>query len=279
MKRITAQQVTNAVRTLCIEANRFLPGDLRTALDDARSAETWPNACGVLDDIIENYHRAEALDMPICQDTGTACVFVELGQEVYVEGCLTEAINEGVRLGYVEGYLRKSIVSDPLERKNTRDNTPAVITYDVVSGDRLTITVAPKGAGSENMGRLAMLKPSDGIDGIKAFVLETVEKAGPNPCPPIVVGVGIGGNFDRVAQLAKKALLRPLNIENPDPRYAALEHELLQSINSLGIGPQGFGGRTTALGVNIETFPTHIAQLPCAVNINCHVTRHKTVVL
>ncbi|HWP51220.1 MAG TPA: fumarate hydratase [Clostridia bacterium] len=279
MKRITALQVTDAVKMLCIEANRILPSDVSAALDAAKSAESWPTACGVLDDIIENYHRAQALDMPICQDTGTACIFVELGQEVYVEGSLTDAINEGVRRGYTEGYLRKSIVSDPLERKNTRDNTPAVITYDVVPGNRLTITVAPKGAGSENMGRLAMLKPSDGVEGIKAFVLETVEKAGPNPCPPIVVGVGIGGNFDRVAQLAKKALLRPLGLENPDSHYVQLERELLQSINALGIGPQGFGGLTTALGVNIEAYPTHIAQLPCAVNINCHVTRHKTAVL
>ncbi len=280
MRTITTRQVTEAVKALCIEANRILPADVRTALEAAKAAETWPTACGVLDDIVENYHRAQTLDMPICQDTGTACVFVELGQEVYVSGgLLTDAINEGVALGYTEGYLRKSIVSDPLERKNTRDNTPAVITYDVVPGDRLTITVAPKGAGSENMGRLAMLKPSDGVEGVKAFVLETVEKAGPNPCPPIVVGIGIGGNFDRVALLAKKALLRPLDAVNPDPRYAALERELLQSINALGIGPQGFGGRTTALGVSIEAFPTHIAQLPCAVNINCHVTRHKTAVL
>lgn len=279
MKTITARQITEAVKTLCIEANLFLPDDVRDALEDARAAETWPTAGMVLEDIIENYRRAEALDMPICQDTGTACVFVGLGQEVYVQGCLTDAINEGVRLGYTEGYLRKSIVSDPLERKNTRDNTPAVINYDVVPGDSLTITVAPKGAGSENMGRLAMLKPSDGVAGIKAFVLETVEKAGPNPCPPIVVGVGIGGNFDRVALLAKKALLRPLDAAHPDPRYAALERELLESINALGIGPQGFGGRGTALAVSIETFPTHIAQLPCAVNINCHVTRHKTAVL
>ncbi len=279
MKKIAAGEITDVVKSLCIEANRFLPRDVRNVLDSAKSAETWPTACGVLDDIIENYHRAEALDMPICQDTGTACVFVELGQEVYVEGSITDAINEGVRRGYIEGYLRKSIVADPLARQNTRDNTPAVITYDVVPGDSLTITVAPKGAGSENMGRLAMLKPSDGVAGIKDFVLETVQKAGPNPCPPIVVGVGIGGNFDRVAQLAKKALLRPLGAEHPDPRYAALERELLQSINALGIGPQGFGGRTTALGVHIEAFPTHIAQLPCAVNINCHVTRHKTAVL
>ncbi len=279
MRTITAGQITEAVKALCIEANLILPADLRTALDRAQAVEIWPAASIVLDDIIENYRRAEALDMPICQDTGTACVFVELGQEVYVKGALTDAINEGVRLGYTEGYLRKSIVADPLERKNTRDNTPAVINYEVVPGDRLTITVAPKGAGSENMGRLAMLKPSDGVAGIKAFVLETVEKAGPNPCPPIVVGVGIGGNFDRVALLAKKALLRPLDLPNPDPRYAALERELLEDINSLGIGPQGFGGRATALGVCIEAFPTHIAQLPCAVNINCHVTRHKTAVL
>lgn len=279
MRTITAGQITEAVKALCIEANLILPADLRAALDQAKAAETWPTASIVLDDIIENYQRAEALDMPICQDTGTACVFVELGQEVYVKGGLTDAINEGVRLGYTEGYLRKSIVADPLARKNTRDNTPAVINYEVVPGDRLTITVAPKGAGSENMGRLGMLKPSDGVAGIKAFVLETVEKAGPNPCPPIVVGVGIGGNFDRVALLAKKALLRPLDLPNPDPRYAALERELLEGINALGIGPQGFGGRATALGVSIEAFPTHIAQLPCAVNINCHVTRHKTAVL
>lgn len=279
MKRITAAQVTNAVRSLCIEANRFLPQDLRTALSSAKSLETWPTARGVLDDIIENYHRAEGLEMPICQDTGIACVFVELGQDVFIEGNLTDSINKGVRLGYTEGYLRKSMVSDPLERINTRDNTPAIINYDVVEGDSLTITVAPKGAGSENMSRLAMLKPSDGVEGIKAFVLEAVEKAGPNPCPPIVVGVGIGGNFDRVSLLAKKALLRPVGSLNPNPRYAALEQELLTSINALGIGPQGFGGLTTALGVNIETYATHIAQLPCAVNINCHVTRHKAAVL
>ena len=217
--------------------------------------------------------------MPVCQDTGMACVFVELGQEVHIDGSLEEAIQEGVRRGYLDGYLRKSVVSDPIERINTLDNTPAVITYDVVMGDRLTITVAPKGAGSENMGRLAMLKPSDGLAGVKRFVLDAVEAAGPNPCPPIVVGVGIGGNFDRVALLAKRALLRPIDRRNPNPVYAALETELLDSINALGIGPQGFGGRATALGVNIEVFATHIAQLPCAVNIGCHVTRHQTAVL
>ena len=279
MRIITGEQVTQAVCTLCIASNCVLPQDLKTALKDAKANERWPTASGVLDNIIENYRLAEALDMPVCQDTGTACVFVELGQSVYIDGDLTEAINEGVRQGYTQGYLRKSMVADPLDRINTKDNTPAVIHYDVVTGNTLKITVAPKGAGSENMSKIAMLKPSDGVEGIKAFVLETVEKAGPNPCPPIVVGVGVGGNFDRVALLAKKALLRPVGSKNPNPRYAALETELLGSINSLGIGPQGFGGQTTALAVQVEYFATHIAQLPCAVNINCHVTRHKTAVL
>lgn len=280
MKKISVSQITETVRRLCIEANKILPKDVRAAIESARAAEPWNTAQGVLRDIEENYLRAERLDMPICQDTGMACVFVSLGQGVVIEGgSLTDAINEGVRLGYTEGYLRKSVVTDPLERKNSGDNTPAVINYDVVEGDSLTITVAPKGAGSENMSRLAMLKPSDGVEGIKSFVLEAVEKAGPNPCPPIVVGVGIGGNFDRVALLAKKALLRDVGKPNPDERYAKLESELLESINALGIGPQGFGGKTTALAVHIEAGATHIAQLPCAVNINCHVTRHMTAVL
>ncbi|GKH50162.1 fumarate hydratase [Eubacteriales bacterium] len=279
MRTISAAEISDAVRALCIGSNRILPDDMRWGLAAARKDELWPTAAGVLDDIIENYRRAERLEMPVCQDTGMACVFVELGQEVHIDGSLEEAIQEGVRRGYLDGYLRKSVVSDPIERINTLDNTPAVITYDVVMGDRLTITVAPKGAGSENMGRLAMLKPSDGLAGVKRFVLDAVETAGPNPCPPIVVGVGIGGNFDRVALLAKRALLRPLDRRNPNPVYAALETELLDSINALGIGPQGFGGRATALGVNIEVFATHIAQLPCAVNIGCHVTRHQTAVL
>ena len=279
MRTISAAEISDAVRALCIGSNRILPDDMRRGLAAARKDELWPTAAGVLDDIIENYRRAERLEMPVCQDTGMACVFVELGQEVHIDGSLEEAIQEGVRRGYLDGYLRKSVVSDPIERINTLDNTPAVITYDVVMGDRLTITVAPKGAGSENMGRLAMLKPSDGLAGVKRFVLVAVEAAGPNPCPPIVVGVGIGGNFDRVALLAKRALLRPIDRRNPNPAYAALETELLDSINALGIGPQGFGGRATALGVNIEVFATHIAQLPCAVNIGCHVTRHQTVVL
>ena len=279
MRTISAAEISDAVRALCIGSNRILPDDMRWGLAAARKDELWPTAAGVLDDIIENYRRAERLELPVCQDTGMACVFVELGQEVHIDGSLEEAIQEGVRRGYLDGYLRKSVVSDPIERINTLDNTPAVITYDVVMGDRLTITVAPKGAGSENMGRLAMLKPSDGLAGVKRFVLDAVEAAGPNPCPPIVVGVGIGGNFDRVALLAKRALLRPIDRRNPNPAYAALETELLDSINALGIGPQGFGGRATALGVNIEVFATHIAQLPCAVNIGCHVTRHQTAVL
>ena len=279
MRTISAAEISDAVRALCIGSNRILPDDMRRGLAAAQKDELWPTAAGVLDDIIENYRRAERLEMPVCQDTGMACVFVELGQEVHIDGSLEEAIQEGVRRGYLDGYLRKSVVSDPIERINTLDNTPAVITYDVVMGDRPTITVAPKGAGSENMGRLAMLKPSDGLAGVKRFVLDAVEAAGPNPCPPIVVGVGIGGNFDRVALLAKRALLRPIDRRNPNPVYAALETELLDSINALGIGPQGFGGRATALGVNIEVFATHIAQLPCAVNIGCHVTRHQTAVL
>ncbi|MBQ2752142.1 MAG: fumarate hydratase [Oscillospiraceae bacterium] len=280
MKQISVQQITETVRRLCIEANVLLPDDVRRALDKAAQTEKGATARGVLADIIENYQRAERLEMPICQDTGTACVFVELGQQVeIVGGLLSDAINEGVAQGYIDGYLRKSVVADPLDRVNTKDNTPAMITYDIVEGDSLTITVSPKGGGCENMCRIAMLKPADGVEGVKAFVLEAVEKAGPNPCPPIIVGVGIGGNFDKVAALSKKALLRSIDEPNPNEYYAKLEAELLDSINALGIGPQGFGGGTTALGVNIEYAPTHIAQLPCAVNISCHVTRHKTAVL
>ncbi|MEG2203764.1 MAG: fumarate hydratase [Oscillospiraceae bacterium] len=281
MKQIPADRITETVRRLCIEANRLLPDDLRAALARARADEPWPIAAAVLEDIIENYRLAEQTQNAICQDTGLACVFVELGQEVaVVGGDACEAIHEGVRQGYTEGYLRKSTVTDPLfARSNPGDNTPAVITWELVPGDALRITVAPKGAGSENMSRIAMLKPADGVDGVRAFVLETVRAAGSNPCPPIVVGVGLGGTFDRAALLAKRALLRPVDLSHPDPRYAALERELLESINALGIGPQGFGGKTTALGVSIETAPTHIAMLPCAVNIGCHVTRHRTALL
>jgi len=274
MKKINSALITDAVRRMCIEANCVLSDDVRRCIIGCREREDWLPAKETLDKIVENYEIAEADMLPICQDTGVACVFVEMGQEVHVIGDLNEAINEGVRQGYKEGYLRMSVVSDPLKRINTGDNTPAMIHYDIVPGESFKITVAPKGFGSENMSRVAMLKPSDGVDGIKAFVLKTVEDAGGNPCPPVFVGVGIGGTFDKVALLAKKALLRPADDINDDPFYADLENELLTSINSLGIGPQGFGGRTTALTVKILSMPTHIAGLPVAVNINCHVARH-----
>lgn len=280
MKTIAVSQITKTVRDLCIDANYHLPKDVQAALYDFDKKETWPTAKGVLGDLLQNIEISESDNLPLCQDTGLACVFVELGQGVTLTGGdYNEAIHEGVRQGYGEGYLRKSVVSDPLERVNTKDNTPAVIHTEIVDGDNVTITVAPKGFGSENMSRLKMCKPSDGVEGVKEFVLETVKLAGPNPCPPIVVGVGIGGTFDRVALLAKKALLRPIDTVHPNKFYRDLEEELLKEINKLGIGPQGFGGLTTALGVNIETHPTHIAGLPVAVNINCHVTRHKTAVL
>ena len=228
---------------------------------------------------MENYQISERENRPICQDTGLACVFVSVGQDVHITGNLTEAVNEGVRQGYADGYLRKSVVRDPLDRVNTGDNTPAILYYDIVPGDQVEIIVAPKGAGSENMSQIKMLKPSDGLQGVKDFVLKVVEEAGPNPCPPIVVGVGVGGTFDKAAFLAKKALLRSADERNPDPFWAELERELLDKINELGIGPQGFGGKTTALCVNIEQYPAHIASLPVAVNINCHVTRHKREVI
>ena len=279
MRTIEASRVTEVVRGLCIEANCHLTADLKDRIESCRTCETFPVAQGILDQIIENYHIADENNVPVCQDTGLACVFVDMGQEVYVEGNLEEAIHEGVRQGYIDGYLRKSVVRDPLDRVNTGDNTPAMIYYNIVPGDKIKITVAPKGAGSENMSQIKMLKPSDGLQGVKDFVLQVVEEAGPNPCPPIVVGVGIGGTFDKAAFLAKKALIRPLDVKNEDPFYADLEDELLEKINALGIGPQGLGGRTTALAVNIEKFPTHIAALPVAVNINCHVTRHKSEVI
>ena len=279
MREILAETITRTVERLCIEANCHLPEDMKNCITSARAAEPWPQGQEILDRIIENFQVADRENMPVCQDTGMACVFVKLGQEVHIVGDLNEAIHEGVRRGYREGYLRKSVVRDPLDRVNTGDNTPAVITYDIVPGDKVEITLAPKGFGSENMSAIKMLRPSDGVEGVKKFVVDTVEAAGPNPCPPIVVGVGIGGTFDKAASLAKRALLRDADSSHPDPFYAALEKELLEKINALGIGPQGFGGKTTALAVNIETFPTHIAGLPVAVNINCHVTRHKTEVL
>ncbi len=280
MREIDVSLITETIEKLCIEANESLPGDVREALDKCRAAETNELARGILDNIIENYKIADSERVPICQDTGMACIFLEIGQDVHLTGCdLYTAVNEGVRRGYEKGYLRKSVVADPVRRGNTGDNSPAVITTDIVPGDKVKITVAPKGFGSENMSAIRMFKPSAGIEGIKDFVVETVKIAGPNPCPPMVVGVGIGGNFDRVALLAKRALLRPIDTHHPDPYYAELEDELLDKINSLDIGPQGFGGVTTALGLNIETMPTHIAGMPAAVNISCHVTRHKTAVI
>ena len=279
MREILAQQVTEVVKKLCIQANCYLPQDMKCCIESSHEDETWLQAKEILERIMENYQIAERENRPICQDTGLACVFVSLGQDVHVDGNLTDAINEGVRQGYGEGYLRKSVVRDPLDRVNTGDNTPAMIYYDIVPGDKLEIIVAPKGAGSENMSQIKMLKPSDGLQGVKDFILKVVEEAGPNPCPPIVVGVGVGGTFDKAAFLAKKALVRATDQRNPDPFWADLEKEMLQKINELGIGPQGFGGKTTALCVNIEQYPAHIASLPVAVNINCHVTRHAKEVI
>ena len=276
MKIITQEAIARLVADLCVQANTSLPADIKAALDKASREEPWPLARTTLGLLQDNLTLAGEKCLPICQDTGMACVFVELGQQVALEGDLEEAIHEGVRRGYQAGYLRKSVVGDPLNRMNTGDNTPAFTTTHLVPGDTLTITVAPKGAGSENMSRLAMLKPADGVEGVKKFILDTVLQAGSNPCPPIVLGIGIGGSFDKVAYLAKKALLRPIDQPNPDPYYAALEAELLEKINATGIGPQGFGGRTTCLGLAIETMPTHVACLPVAVNMSCHVTRRAT---
>lgn len=279
MRNIEASRIADTVATLCIQANTQLPADVKAALDQAEASEPWPLAKTTLGLLQKNLVVATEKDLPICQDTGMACVFVELGQEVHIEGDLEKAINEGVRRGYGEGYLRKSITGDPLKRCNTDDNTPAFITVHLVPGDEMRITVAPKGAGSENMSRLAMLKPADGVQGVKNFILETVRQAGSNPCPPIVLGVGIGGSFDKCAYLAKKALLRPLDEPNADPYYANLERELLEEINAMGIGPQGFGGKTTCLGVSIEKAATHVASLPVAVNMSCHVTRRASAKL
>jgi fumarate hydratase subunit alpha len=280
LRTITAEQITDVVKRLCIESNRFLPKDVQNTLKECRREEHWQTAAGILDDIIKNYEIAAGREIAICQDTGLACVFVEVGQDVHIEGSLRRAVDEGVRQGYAEGYLRKSSVADPLfERTNTRDNTPAVLVTDIVAGDKLRLTVAPKGGGSENMSRIVMLKPSDGVEGVRNFVVETVKTAGPNACPPMIVGVGIGSTFDGAALLSKKALLRDVGTLSHDARYAKLESQILSDINKLGIGPQGFGGKTTALGVCIEFAPTHIACLPCAVNIGCHVTRHQTAVI
>lgn len=280
MKNISVTKIREAVKTLCIQANYYLPEDIYEALEGGLKEEVSPVGKGILEDICKNAQLAKEEQMPICQDTGTAVVFVKLGQEVHIEGGLLEdAINEGVRAGYVDGYLRKSIVENPLYRKNTGDNTPAVIHYEIVAGDQLELMVCPKGGGSENMSRVYMLKPSQGIEGLKVAVMETVELAGPNACLPMVVGIGIGGNFEKSTLLAKKALTREIPSHNKDERMAVLEKELLEMINQTGIGPQGLGGKVTALAVHIEDYPCHIASMPVAINIGCHVNRHKCIIL
>ncbi len=281
MKEIQAQQVTETVDRLCREAAQFLPQDVQSALEKAQQTEVSPVGKDILNQLLENAALARDSGIPICQDTGLTVVFIELGQDVHVTGGdLYDAINEGVRKGYVEGYLRKSVVNPPIfERANTKDNTPAAIYTDIVPGDKLTIHVLPKGAGSENMSALSMLSPSAGVEGVIKFVVDSVEKAGSNPCPPIIAGVGIGGTSEMTALLAKKALLRKVGEPNPDPRIAEVEKKILEKINASGIGPQGFGGRVTAMAVHIETFPAHIACMPVAVNIQCHAARHKTAVL
>ena len=280
MREINVSEVIKTIKELCIKANCHLSEDMRQALKQARQNEQSEVGKSTLEQIIQNYEIASEENIAICQDTGMAVIFMDIGQEVhFVGGNLEEAINEGVRQGYKEGYFRSSVVGHPIIRNNTGDNTPAIIHYLIVPGNTVKITVAPKGFGSENMSALKMLKPSDGIEGIENFIINTVEKAGPNPCPPIVVGVGIGGTMEKVAWLAKKALLRSVDKENTDEDLNQMEKRLLEKINKLGIGPQGLGGRVTALKVNIETYATHIAGLPVAVNINCHVARHAEEVL
>ena len=280
MREIEVNEIIDAVRELCIRANCVLNDDVYNALEAAKNTEKSPIGKEILCQLTDNADIAKNEYVPICQDTGMAIVFVELGQEVHINGgLLTDAINEGVRKGYRDGYLRKSVVSDPFIRENTKDNTPAIIHYDIVEGDKIKIIVAPKGFGSENMSKIYMLKPSAGIEGAKDAIVQAVDEAGPNPCPPMVVGVGVGGNFEMAALLAKKALLRPIGSHSDKPHLREMEEELLQRMNSLGIGPQGLGGVTTVLGVNVESFPTHIAGMPIAVNISCHVTRHAEVIL
>ncbi len=280
MRRIRVEEIVSNIKEMCIEANHYLTEDMKLALKEAEGTERSPLGKQILHQLEENLQIASQDMVPICQDTGMAVIFMEIGQDVHVEGgLLTEAVNEGVRQGYREGYLRKSVVADPVLRENTRDNTPAVIHYDIVEGEQIRITVAPKGFGSENMSRVFMLKPADGAEGIKNAVLEAVREAGPNACPPVVVGVGIGGTFEKCALLAKKALTRPVNERSCVPYVKEMEEELLERINRSGIGPGGLGGSTTALAVNINTYPTHIAGLPVAVNMCCHVNRHCVRVL
>jgi fumarate hydratase subunit alpha len=280
MRNVNVELITESVKRLCMDANFYLGDDVVQAILSARDKEESPLGREILNQILENAQMAKNAKMPLCQDTGLAAIFVELGQEVHVEGGDFEAsIQEGVRHGYSEGYLRKSIVEDPLRRKNTGDNTPAVISTRVVPGDEIKIIILPKGGGSENMSAVKMLKPADGEEGVKSFVVGTVLKAGGNPCPPIIVGVGIGGSFDKCAYLAKKALLRKVGSVHPDPYYAAMEKDLLVLVNKTGVGPQGLGGRITALAVHIEAHPCHIASLPVAVNTQCHSARHKEVII
>lgn len=279
MRIVQSEEIVEIVKELCINANLYLGDDVKSCIRYNLDNEESSVGKNILNILLENATIAEEKSIPLCQDTGMAVFFVKLGQEVIVRGdTLTDAINKGVKQGYEEGYLRKSVV-DPLSRINTKDNTPAIIHYEMVKGDKIFIEFAPKGFGSENMSKLKMLKPSDGIEGIKKFIIETVSEAGPNPCPPIVIGVGIGGTVDKCAQIAKKALLRNVGEHSTDAFLADLEREMLEKINKLGIGPQGLGGNTTALAINIETFPTHIAGLPVVVNINCHAARHKKAII
>ena len=275
MKTIYVKEITRNIKEMCIEANHFLSDDMKMVFEQAVKREEGPLGKLILNQLEENLKIAAEDMIPICQDTGMAVVFIKVGQEVHLtDGNVTDAINEGVRQGYVEGYLRKSVVGDPIERINTKDNTPAIIHYEIVDGDQIDITVAPKGFGSENMSRVFMLKPADGIEGVKEAILTAVKDAGPNACPPMVVGVGIGGTFEKCALMAKHALTRNLKEESPIPYVRELEKEMLEKINNIGIGPGGLGGTVTALAVNIETYPTHIAGLPVAINICCHANRH-----
>lgn len=280
MRTIHTDEIIKEIRQMCIDANLILSEDVKCRIEDAIQTEKSPVGKNVLQQLDENMKIARTENIPICQDTGMAVVFLKLGQDLHIEGMnLEDAVNEGIRQGYVDGYLRKSVVGDPILRENTKDNTPGIIHYEIVPGDRLEITVAPKGFGSENMSRIFMLKPADGIEGVKEVILTTVKEAGPNACPPMVVGVGIGGDFEKCAIMAKKALTRNLNEHSDIPYVAEMEKELLETMNKTGIGPGGLGGTTTVLGVNINTYPTHIAGLPVAVNICCHVDRHVTKVL
>jgi fumarate hydratase subunit alpha len=280
MREISTKDITKAVKDLCIDANYNLGEDVQESLRKALQKEESPVGKATLQQIIDNFEIAKQGEFPICQDTGFSVFFVDLGDQICIkDGNLFDAINEGVRQGYKDGYLRKSILADPIERKNTGDNTPSVIHLNVVKGDKLKIIIAPKGGGSENMSEVKMMKPADGVEGVKQFVVDMVKRSGSNPCPPIVVGVGIGGTFEKCAEMAKRALLRTIGSKHPNPFYAQLEAELLEKVNKLGIGPQGFGGTQTALAVFVETYPCHIASFPAAVNINCHAARHKEAVL